>query len=202
MNIGNPRYSLSVVETLDTLIIEYQRDENRQVSRLTIFRSVLGLLFLVFFTPLVVTSANIDVNNYLVLILVIGGFWVLALVTSYVLLVQYIDARLNFEQIVLNDYSIQIEKSNTKKLRYRKIYRLKAKSCFHTLSVGDPPLIDNAISFSGSQFIAQLNAHGFLRELLLSSLTRWFCRGISTEDVLEIRKRICDKFPHYDYLKT
>jgi hypothetical protein len=117
---------------------------------------------------------------------------------TYVSLAWSLDLMLDHEKITITTSSLTIEKSGFGSIHLSRKFYLKESDCFHPMFMAR--YMQEMITLSPSRFLARISQTGGGRTWLFTSPMRWFCRGLSKEELIAILTQIKGKFPNITVL--
>ncbi|MBN2256748.1 MAG: hypothetical protein JW704_02860 [Anaerolineaceae bacterium] len=190
MDNSKAQYHLDVSDSLNGLVISYQRNQNWHHTIYSFIVSAILFVFLTWALAQVQTffSSGAETSTWIISLVVIGAF----LFTMLREISAGVDSLLTIEKIQVDDRSIQVEKSGFRSMTRSQTFATEGKANFF-LGRG----FQKTLAFHTSKIIAQFYSTGMLYINNLDPM-RCFLRGISPADAIEVLEKIKTRFPQYN----
>jgi hypothetical protein len=190
MNNTNSKYQLNISDSINGLVITYQRPISWWLTAYSFIISAALFMFLTWAIAQVMTffTAGADTSTWIIMLIVIPVF----LFTMLNQISTGLDALLTVEKIHIDDKSVQLEKSGFQSLERNRAIPTDGKASFF-LGRG----IGRSLAVIKSKFLAQLYGTGILHSGNIDPM-RCFLRGISQTDAIEVLEKIKAKYPQYN----
>jgi hypothetical protein len=199
MGAGNQQYTYEIKETPDSLVITWQghRDWKQASSyliRLLFYIALFLITSIEFLSPAAAPTPSARIWRIITLILM----WSFISITFFIPdITSALDHLLNHETIQISADRFFIEKYGWLSIRRRDYFQLNDRY-FLTIPLSNKlkaqlPNPQSQISLSNPKSMGCLRS--LLREGINHHPMQRFCRGISSDDCLEVLQRIKAKFP-------
>jgi hypothetical protein len=190
MNNANAKYQLNITDSINGLVITYQRNKS---WRNPIYSFVISAILFVFLTwalaqVMTFVSTGVKTSTWVISLVVIAAF----MFTMLREISAGMDSLLTVEKIQIDDRSFQVEKSGFRSIERSQTFPTEGKANFF-MGRG----FQKSLAFHTSKLVAQFYSTGILYINNLDPM-RCFLRGISPEDALEVLEKIKTRFPQYN----
>lgn len=190
MNNLQSKYQYTITDSVNRLVITYQRPRNWQLPVYSFIVSVVLFAFLTWAIAQMMTffTSGAEPSTWIIMLIVVPVFlfaMLRAIATGQ-------DSLLTTEKIQIDDKSVQIEKSGFQAMERSQTIQTDGKASFF-LGRG----IAKSLAVTRSKFLAQVYSSGMLYSSL-SDPMHCFLRGISHQDAIMVLEKIKVKFPQYD----
>jgi hypothetical protein len=192
MNNTNSKYQLNITDSINGLVITYQRPKSWMLTAYSFIVSAALFMFLTWAIAQMMTffTAGADTSTWIIMLIVIPVF----LFTMLNQISTGLDALLTVEKIQIDDKSVQIEKSGFQSIERNRTIPTDGKTSFFLVRG-----VGRSLVVIKSKFLAQLYSGGMLHS---GNLDPMHCclRGISQTDAIDLLEKIKAKYPQYNIL--
>jgi hypothetical protein len=190
MNSPQSRYQFTIDDSINGLVITYQRPRSWQLPIYSFIVSAVLFLFLTWAIAQMMTffSSGAEPSTWIIMLIVVPVF----LFTMLRTISTGLDSLLTTEKIQIDDQRVQVDKSGFQAMERNQTFTTNGKASFF-LGRG----IAKSLAVTGSKFLAQMYSIGMIHSSLNDPM-HCFLRGISQQDAIEVLEKIKVKFPHYD----
>ena len=190
MNNAQSKYQYTIEDSINGLVISYQRPKSWQLPVYSFIVSAVLFLFLTWAIAQMMTffTSGAATSTWIIMLIVVPVF----LFTMLRSISTGLDSLLTSEKIQIDDKSVQIEKSGFQAMERNQTIATNGKASFF-LGRG----IGKSLAVTRSKFLALMHSSGMLYSILIDPM-HCFLRGISQEDAIAVLEKIKEKYPQYD----
>jgi hypothetical protein len=190
MNNPQSKYQFTIDDSINGLVITYQRPKSWQLPVYSFIVSAVLFLFLTWAIAQMMTffTSGADTSTWIIMLIVVPVF----LFTMLRAISTGLDSLLTTEKIQIDDKRVQVEKSGFRAMERSQTILTDGKASFF-LGRG----VAKSLAVTRSKFLAQMYSTGMLYSSL-SDPMHCFLRNISQKDAIEILTKIKSKFPQYN----
>jgi hypothetical protein len=188
---------LVIQETPDGLVITYRGSQNPVRALISLISAIFApVILLVLITSDLASAKPIEFEFDPLTVLCLGSMIFIFAYGTYIALSWALDLMLDRELITITATNLTVEKSGFGPIHLSREFLLKESDCLHLMFM----FTGHRITLSPSRLLARIGQMGTGRDWLFTSPMRWFCRGLSREELIAILTRIKSKFPNIKVL--
>ena len=195
--IKTTQYNYEIVDTPDSLVINWKRSKDWLLGALYLAGLFFVLVFLSFFTNLAIreiSQGDLSPSSLFTIILI--SAWIIYLTGFYQGILSAIEQFLDREIISIFADRIIIEKYSRAGRHFIRELLLDDRTIFFVLY--DRAFDQTMLSINRSRFLVKLCRSGIYTPFFFRIPAPFFCRNISYYDSLEILKRIKSRFHDFN----